>query len=81
MRDHPDDEKLMREILRLNENILGIVFGTVGALTIFAATNWLTLKGGETIGPHLQLLSQFFLGYSVSFLGSLELPSKGVEIA
>ena len=45
---------------------------------IFLATNWLVIKGGpiarsgkEIVGPHLQLLSQFFIGYKVSFLGSI----------
>lgn len=66
-----DDERLMREVLRLNGKILGITLGTVAALTIFIATNWLVLKGGDRVGPHLQLLSQFFIGYSVSFQGSL----------
>jgi ABC-type dipeptide/oligopeptide/nickel transport system permease subunit len=30
----------------------------------------LVLKGGKPVGPHLQLLSQYFIGYRVSFLGS-----------
>jgi ABC-type dipeptide/oligopeptide/nickel transport system permease subunit len=29
------------------------------------------LKGGENVGQHLSLLSQFFPGYRVTFLGSL----------
>jgi hypothetical protein len=41
------------------------------AFVIFVATNWLLLKGGETVGPHLALLGQFFLGYTVSFWGSV----------
>lgn len=46
-------------------------------LAIFIATNWLVIKGGLTpngeyvVVPHLQLLSQFFIGYRVSFLGSI----------
>jgi hypothetical protein len=44
--------------------------GFVGAIVIFAATNWLVLKGGDVVGPHLGLLSQFFIGYSVTFVGS-----------
>jgi hypothetical protein len=55
----------------LNGQVLGLVLGIVGALIIFAATNWLVLKGGEVVGPHLSLLGQFFVGYSVTFLGSL----------
>jgi len=45
--------------------------GLLAGLAIFGATNWLILKGGEQVGPHLVLLGQFFVGYSVTFVGSL----------
>jgi hypothetical protein len=35
------------------------------------ATDILVLKGGETVGPHLGLLSVYLPGYSVTFVGSL----------
>jgi len=47
------------------------VAGLLAGLGIFVVTNWLLLKGGQPVGPHLALLGQFFLGYRVSFLGSL----------
>ena len=47
-----------------------MVTGLVGGLVIFVATNWLVLKGGPVVGPHLGLLGQFFIGYRVTFLGS-----------
>lgn len=66
------EEQLIRQaVLRLNGNVLGFVLGIIGALTIFVATNWLVLKGGDVVGPHLGLLDQFFIGYSVTFTGSL----------
>jgi hypothetical protein len=65
-------------LLRLNATVQALVVGIVAGLIIFLATNWLILRGGHIgpegefiIGPHLSLLSQFFLGYRVSFLGSL----------
>jgi hypothetical protein len=65
-------EKVIRtRLLRLNAILQGIVTGTVAGLAIFIATNWLVLKGGDVIGPHLSLLGQFFIGYRVTFLGSL----------
>jgi tetrahydromethanopterin S-methyltransferase subunit G len=70
----PEDETeqiLERAVLRLNRNILGLVLGILTGLIIFIATNFLVLKGGEVVGPHLSLLSQFFIGYSVTFVGSL----------
>src|SRR5438094_152183 len=52
----PEDKALVGAILRFTGNILGLVFGTVGALVVFLATNWLVIKGGDRGGPHL---SQF----------------------
>jgi hypothetical protein len=66
-----DEERLFSGILRLNTKILGLALGLLLGLAIFIATNWLVLKGGYPVGPHLQLLSQYFLGYRVSFVGSL----------
>ncbi len=73
-----DEEKIFSGILRLNANVMGLVFGLLMGLAIFIATNWLLIKGGHVtesgeyvIGPHLQLLSQFFIGYRISFLGSI----------
>jgi hypothetical protein len=65
-----EDERLARAVLRLNGVVLGLALGTAAGLALFVATNWLVLKGGEPVGPHLSLLSQFFLGYSVTFAGS-----------
>jgi len=74
----PNEEKLLRGVLRLNIKIMGLILGIVVGLVIFIGTNWLLIKGGYTtaggkyvVGPHLQLLSQFFIGYKVSFLGSI----------
>lgn len=66
-----EEELIKHAVLRLNGVILGIVLGIVAGLIIFIATNWLVVKGGENVGAHLNLLSQFFIGYSVTFTGSL----------
>jgi tetrahydromethanopterin S-methyltransferase subunit G len=62
---------VLTRLVRLNATIQGIGTGLVVGLGIFMATNWLVLKGGDVVGPHLSLLSQFFIGYTVSFIGSL----------
>lgn len=67
---YKNDEKLFSGILILNAKVLGLVLGLLFGLGIFIATNWLIIKGGDPVGLHLQLLSQFFIGYRVSFLGS-----------
>ena len=70
-REEFEEELLEHAVLRLNGNILGIVLGIVTGLVIFIATNWLVIKGGSDVGSHLNLLGQFFIGYSVTFAGSL----------
>lgn len=74
----PNEEKLLRGLFRINAQILGLVLGILMGLVVFIATNWLLIKGGPTtpdgrhlVGPHLQLLSQFLIGYKVSFIGSI----------
>lgn len=66
-----DEERLAQAVLRLNGIVLGLVLGIIAGLLIFIATNWLVLKGGDVVGPHMSLLGQFFYGYSVTFVGSL----------
>ena len=73
-----DEEKLLCAVVQLNAKVLGLILGILLGLAIFIATNWLVIKGGYVtpsgkyvLGLHLQLLSQFFIGYRVSFLGSI----------
>jgi hypothetical protein len=68
---HMLEKIILTRIMRLNALVHGMVTGVVVGLGIFLATNWLVLKGGEVVGPHLSLLGQFFIGYSVTFVGSL----------
>ena len=65
-------EKLVLiELMRLNGSILGLTFGFLFGLGIFIATNILLIRGGENVGQHLALLGQFFIGYQVTFAGSI----------
>ena len=67
---NPNADPLLREVVRLNSVMMGIVAGMLFGLVIFVATIWLVIKGGPNVGQHLQLLSQFFPGYRVTVLGS-----------
>ena len=72
--DTPPDEiepALVVRILRLEAVVQGVAWGLVAGLALFLATNFLVLKGGRVVGPHLSLLRQFFIGYEVTFAGSL----------
>ena len=57
--------------VRLSATIQGIAVGAILGLGLFVATNWLVVKGGPVVGPNLSLLGQFFIGYRVTFAGSL----------
>ncbi len=76
--DQTDEILLSRAVMRLEAKMLALVLGLIFGLTIFVMTNWLVLAGGhinregeQVIGPNLALLGQFFIGYRVSFVGSL----------
>ena len=41
-----------------------------GGVGMFAMTVWLVIKDGAQAGQHLQLLSNYFVGYSVTWPGA-----------
>jgi hypothetical protein len=65
------EDVVLTRMVRLNAMVQGLVTGLIVGLGMFVATNWLVLKGGEVVGPHLALLGQFLIGYQVTFAGSL----------
>lgn len=66
-----EEEILEKAVIRLNAKLLGTVFGLILGFGLFAATMILVIKGGPNPGEHLGLLSQFFPGYSITFVGSM----------
>ena len=73
MIDNKDEfEKIvLTQLMKMNAVISGVIFGLITGLVIFIATIVLLIKGGEVVGPHLSLLGQFFIGYQVTFVGSI----------
>ena len=70
--DEKDLQQLvLTRLLRLNAKVQGVSTGIVAGLGVVVATNWLILKGGDVVGPHLSLLGQLFIGYQVTFGGNL----------
>jgi len=68
----PPLEQRIREVYaRFDEVAMGIAIGSVGGLTLLAATALLLLKGGEVVGPNLSLLGNYFLGFEVTWTGAL----------
>ena len=56
---------------KLNARAWGLAFGLTAGLGLLAATWILVLRGGQTVGPHLGLLANYFPGYSVTLLGGV----------
>jgi hypothetical protein len=70
--DEDATERALREaVLRLNSRAWGIAVGLILGTGLFLATNFLVLKGGPVVGPHLSLLGVYLPGYRVTFVGSL----------
>ena len=72
MSEEENLEKVVRsKVANLHALAVGITAGILAGGAIFVATNWLILKGGENVGSHLKLLGHYFIGYSVTFVGSI----------
>ena len=55
---------------RMDKLGFAIATGVVSGLLMFMATLFLVLKGGENVGQNLQLLSSYFLGFTVTINGA-----------
>jgi hypothetical protein len=65
------DKLIVESLAKIDGLALGVSLGTLFGIGIFLATNVLILIGGDVIGPNLALLSQYFVGFEVTFTGSI----------
>ena len=65
------EDLIWRSVARLRAGVLAIVIGCLSSAVLFLATVWLLIRGGETVGPHLSLLGNYFPGYSVTWTGAV----------
>lgn len=70
MSEVDEQQALEVAIRRLNERAWGITLGLLLGGGLFLATIVLVIKGGQNVGAHLSLLSNYFPGYRVTVLGS-----------
>jgi protoporphyrinogen oxidase len=61
---------LRRTFARMDKLALATAIGSVAGLMAFLATLWLVVKGGESVGANLQLLGEYFVGYTVTVQGA-----------
>jgi len=65
-----EKELVEAAIVRLRARVMAVVFGMLGGVGLWLASVWLVVRGGPNVGQHLGLLSNYFPGYEVSWLGS-----------
>jgi protoporphyrinogen oxidase len=65
------DQAIISAFARLDKFAFAVSVGTVSGLAVFLATLILILKGGQVVGPTMNLLGQYFAGYSVTTRGAL----------
>jgi hypothetical protein len=66
---HTKTEEISHAITRIQAGVLAFVLAVLGGLGLFVMTAWLLIKDGPNVGPHLQLLGQYFIGYTVTWPG------------
>ena len=64
------EKVLIGTFARMDKLALAVAVGSVSGLLFFLATLWLVIKGGKVVGPKLQLLAQYFIGYTVTVEGA-----------
>lgn len=65
-----EQEELSLVFAKFDRLAMGIATGAVLGGLIFSLTLALVIKGGNVVGPNLELLSQYFPGYRVNYLGA-----------
>ena len=64
------DRAVIKVFARIDKLGLATSSGTVSGLLVFLATLWLTFAGGGVTTQALELLNQFYIGYTVTVKGS-----------
>jgi hypothetical protein len=64
------EREARRAVARLKAGILGLVFGLIFGVGLFAMTAILLIESGPNTGLHLRLLGHYFIGYSVTWKGA-----------
>jgi hypothetical protein len=71
VRTRHEIDEVSRAVARIQTGVLALTSALIGGIGLFVITAWLLIKGGPRVGEHLQLLGQYFVGYSVTWKGSV----------
>ena len=66
------ENALIRAFARMDKLAMATAVGSVSGLLFFLSTIWLVIKGGDVVGPNLELLSQYFVSYNVTVIGAFK---------
>jgi hypothetical protein len=71
MKEYGEIDEIGRAVAKIQARVLAVTCALIGGIGLFVMTVWLLIKGGPNVGTHLQLLGQYFIGYSVTWKGSV----------
>lgn len=64
------EREVVRAVARLKAAVVGLLFGLMAGITLFAMTAILIIENGPRTGEHLRLLGHFAPGYTVTWPGA-----------
>jgi hypothetical protein len=65
-----EQDLIQTAVVRLRSRVMAMVFGMLGGTGLWVATIWLLARQGPNVGLHLNLLSNYFPGYAVTWPGA-----------
>jgi hypothetical protein len=65
-----DDKIIINAFNRMDKLGFAMAIGIVSGLSIFLVTLFLVIKGGGAVDSNLQLLGEYFIGYTISLKGA-----------
>lgn len=65
------EKEILRAFAPLHRVAMGVAWGVVLGAMVFLLTTILLIKGGPVVGPNLELLGQFLIGYQVTWMGAV----------
>ena len=68
---YDDSIEVSRVVARIHNGVLALTCAVLGGVGLFVMTVWLIIKNGPHAGLHLGLLRHYFIGYSVTWPGSV----------
>ena len=66
------DNSFSQAFARMDKLAMATALGSVSGLLFFLSTIWIVIKGGDGMALNLELLGQYFVGYTVTLIGAVK---------